>query len=44
MLFDEHGNLDQSYVGRVDKFLNKLIWMTRVLCTGRENIPEVKTQ
>jgi len=38
-LFDEQGNLiDQSYVGRVDKFLNELIWMARVLRHGRENI------
>ena len=43
-LFDEHGNLlDQSYVRRLDKFLNELIWMARVLRYGRENIPEVKT-
>jgi NAD(P)H-dependent FMN reductase len=38
-LFDEHGKLlDQSYVRRVDKFLNELIWMARVLRDGRENI------
>ena len=38
-LFDEQGNLiDQDYVGRVDKFLNELIWMARVLRRGRENI------
>jgi NAD(P)H-dependent FMN reductase len=43
-LFDEQGNLlDQDYVRRVDKFLNELIWMARVLRYGRENIPEVKT-
>jgi NAD(P)H-dependent FMN reductase len=41
-LFDEQGNLlDQSYVRRVDKFLNELIWMARVLRHGRENISEV---
>jgi NAD(P)H-dependent FMN reductase len=40
-LFDEQGNLlDHSYVRRVDKFLNELIWMARVLRHGRENIPE----
>jgi len=40
-LFDEQGNLvDQSYIRRVDKFLNELIWMARVLRHGRENIPE----
>jgi NAD(P)H-dependent FMN reductase len=43
-LFDEHGKLlDQSYVRRLDKFLNELIWMARVLRYGRENIPEAKT-
>jgi len=41
-LFDEQGNLlDQSYVRRVDKFLNELIWMARVLRHGRENISAV---
>ena len=44
-LFDEQGNLlDQSYVRRLDKFLNELIWMARVLRYGRENIPVVKTE
>jgi NAD(P)H-dependent FMN reductase len=44
-LFDEQGKLlDQSYVRRLDKFLNELIWMARVLRYGRENIPEVKTK
>jgi NAD(P)H-dependent FMN reductase len=44
-LFDGHGILlDQSYVRRVDKFLNELIWMARVLRNGRENIPGVKTE
>jgi NAD(P)H-dependent FMN reductase len=44
-LFDEQGNLlDQSYVRRLDKFLNELTWMARVLRYGRENIPEVKTE
>jgi NAD(P)H-dependent FMN reductase len=38
-LFDEQGSLlDQSYVRRVDKFLNELIWMARVLRYGRENL------
>jgi len=41
-LFDEQGNLlDQNYVRRVDKFLDELIWMSRVLRHGRENIPPV---
>ena len=42
MLFDERGILlDQNFVGRVDKFLNELIWMSRVLRYGRESIPPV---
>ena len=44
-LFDEQGKLlDQNYVRRLDKFLNELIWMARVLRDGRENIPEAKTE
>ena len=44
-LFDDQENLlDQSYVRRVDKFLNELIWMARVLRYGRENIPEPKAE
>lgn len=39
-LFDEEGKLlDLEYVRRVDKFLNELIWMARVLRLGRETIP-----
>jgi len=38
-LFDERGQLlDESYVSRVDKFLDELIWMARVLRNGRQNI------
>jgi NAD(P)H-dependent FMN reductase len=38
-IFDEQGKLlDQSYVRRVDKFLNELIWMARVLRHGRKTI------
>src|SRR5437870_13637137 len=38
-IFDEQGNLlDQSYIRRVDKFINELVWMARVLRHGRENI------
>ena len=41
-IFDEQGNLlDRNYVRRVDKFLNELIWMARVLRHGRENVPQV---
>jgi NAD(P)H-dependent FMN reductase len=41
-LFDEEGKLlDQSYVGRVDKFLDELIWMACVLRHGREKIAPV---
>ena len=42
MLFDERGELlDQNFVGRVDKFLNELIWMAGVLRYGRENVAPV---
>jgi NAD(P)H-dependent FMN reductase len=38
--FDEHGELkDEKYVGRTAKFLNELVWMSRVLRHGREKIP-----
>jgi NAD(P)H-dependent FMN reductase len=38
--FDEQGNLkDEKYVGRLAKFLNELVWMSRVLRYGREKIP-----
>jgi len=41
-LFDEEGQLlDPSYLRRVDKFLDELIWMSRVLRHGRENIAPV---
>ena len=41
-LFDEQGKLlDQNYLRRVDKFLDELIWMSRVLRHGRENIAPV---
>jgi len=39
-VFDEKGKLlDQSFVGRVNKFLDELLWMARVLRYGRESIP-----
>jgi NAD(P)H-dependent FMN reductase len=38
-LFDAEGKLlDQSYVKRIDKFLGELVWMSKVLRHGRENI------
>ena len=38
--FEEDGKLkEEKYVGRVAKFLNELVWMSRVLRYGRENIP-----
>lgn len=41
-LFDERGQLlDENFVRRVDGFLNELIWMSRVLRYGRENVPPV---
>jgi len=42
-LFDEKGNLldEPTYIRRLDKFLNELIWMARVLRHGRENIAPV---
>ena len=41
-LFDERGGLlDESFIRRIDKFLNELIWMSRVLRHGRENIAPV---
>ena len=39
-LFDETGKItDPAYSRRVEKFLNELIWMARVLRYGRENLP-----
>jgi NAD(P)H-dependent FMN reductase len=38
--FDEKGNLkDEKYVGRLAKFLNELVWMSRVMRHGRKEIP-----
>jgi NAD(P)H-dependent FMN reductase len=38
-VFDEDGKLlDDSFVKRVNSFLDELIWMARVLRHGRENI------
>jgi NAD(P)H-dependent FMN reductase len=30
---------DPAYAGRLDKFLNELVWMARMLGFGRENFP-----
>ncbi|MGI9054623.1 MAG: hypothetical protein ACR2F2_02340 [Pyrinomonadaceae bacterium] len=38
--FDENGNLlDEAYEKRVKDFLDELIWMSRALKWGRENLP-----
>ena len=38
-LFDDSGRLiDTTYVTQIDKFLNELIWMSKVLRYGRANI------
>ena len=38
--FNPEGELvDTSYIRRIDKFLKELIWMSRSLRYGRENIP-----
>lgn len=31
--------LDDAYVRRLEKFLNELVWMAKVLRHGRENVP-----
>ena len=37
--FDDEGNLlEQAFVRRTDRFLNELIWMSKTLRYGRENI------
>src|SRR5436853_7243077 len=41
-LFDERGQLlDENFIRRVDGFLNELIWMSRVLRHGRQDVPSV---
>ena len=38
--FDENGNLlDEAYENRVKGFLDELVWMSRTLRWGRENLP-----
>ena len=38
-LFDEKGTLlEAAYVKRIDQFLKELIWMSKVLRYGRENV------
>jgi NAD(P)H-dependent FMN reductase len=40
--FDEEGKLlEESWLRRIDKFLDELIWMARVLRHGRENVAPV---
>ena len=40
-VFDEKGTLlDQAYVRRLEKFISELIWMSKVLRYGRENISQ----
>jgi len=40
-MFDETGKIkdEATQVKRMDKFLGELIWMSKVLRYGRENIP-----
>jgi NAD(P)H-dependent FMN reductase len=39
-LFDQDGRmLDPSHAPRIGKFISELLWMTKVLRYGRENIP-----
>jgi NAD(P)H-dependent FMN reductase len=39
-VFDKDGKLlDPAFIGRIDKFLNELIWMAKTLRHGREQIP-----
>ena len=38
--FGEGGELkEEKYVGRLAKFLNELLWMSRILRHGRESVP-----
>jgi NAD(P)H-dependent FMN reductase len=38
--FDEAGNLvDESFLPRIDKFLDELLWMAETLRHGREHVP-----
>ena len=38
-LFNEKGDLlDEKFIGRVNAFLDELLWMARVLRYGRENV------
>jgi hypothetical protein len=37
--FSSEGDLvDESYIRRIDKFLKELVWMTKTLRHGREQI------
>jgi NAD(P)H-dependent FMN reductase len=38
-LFDAQGKIfDEAYIRRIDKFIGELIWMSKVLRHGRENV------
>src|SRR5262249_34741833 len=38
-VFDDQGRLlDQAFLGRADKFVRELIWMAKVLRSGREQV------
>ncbi len=38
-VFNESGELlEQAYIRRLDKFLQELIWMAKVLKYGRQNV------
>jgi NAD(P)H-dependent FMN reductase len=45
-LFDESGNLidKQTYIRRLDKFMDELVWMSTVLRYGREKVSLEKTE
>ncbi len=38
-IFDDNGKLlEEAYIKRIDKFLKELIWMSKVLRHGRQNV------
>jgi NAD(P)H-dependent FMN reductase len=39
-IFDESGALlDESYIKRIERFIGELVWMSKTLRHGRENVP-----